>query len=100
MCWEEYECGGMSMISVVGGKCRVLTHEMVMVLRRARAVLVQQPDDVVVHALLRHVARQPVHVVRDLAVGERVQQRPARAERALASAQEQRRLVLDIQNFH
>lgn len=43
-----------------------------MVVLRARAVVVQQPHDVVVHPLLGDVARQPVHVVGDLAVGERV----------------------------
>lgn len=65
-----------------------LTHEMMRVRRVSRAVLVEQAHDVVVHALLRHVARQAVHVVRDLSVGQRIQQRPARAERTLPGSQE------------
>lgn len=67
---------------------------MVVLWRRPGTVLVEQPHDVVVHALLRHVARQPVHVVRDLPVRHRVQQRPAGPVRTFAGAEEQRRFIL------
>ena len=59
-----------------------------------QAVLVQQPHDVVVHTLLRDVARQAVHVVCDVPVGKMVQQHLGGLVAALPGGQEQGRLLL------
>jgi hypothetical protein len=78
-----------------------LTHELAVGydgdhLGRPWHVLVQQSDDVVVEPLAGHVPRESVHVVGDLPVGERVEQRLAGLEAALARRQEQGRLVLVV----
>lgn len=57
-------------------------------------VLVQEADDVVVHALLGDVPWQLVEVVGDLAVGKVLQKDLGRLEAALAGCEEQWRLLL------
>lgn len=67
--------------------------------RRAphQVVLIQQPHDVVVHALLRDVPRQPVHVVRDVAVRKVVQQNLGCFVAPFSGGEEQRGLLLGTQ---
>ena len=57
-------------------------------------MFVEQTDYVVVQPLRGHVARQPVHVVRDVTVGVVVQEEFAGLVGALASRLEKRRLLL------
>lgn len=57
-------------------------------------VLIQEADNVVVHALLGDVSRQLVQVVGDLAVGKVLQEDLGRLEAAFTGCEEQWRLFL------
>lgn len=57
-------------------------------------VLVEQANDVVMHAFLSRITWQPVQVIGDVTVGVVIQQDLSRLEAAFTRCQEQRRFLL------
>lgn len=63
-------------------------------------VLVEELHDVVVHPVLGHVPRQPIHVVCDVSVGKMVQQDLCGFKTAFPSSEEEWSLLLDKQRIN
>lgn len=57
-------------------------------------VLVQQAHYIVMHALLRSVAGQPIQVIGDVTVGVVVKENLSRLEASFSRCKKQRRLLL------